>query len=78
MLTAETTIARRVPANLKALRRRARLIQATAAQAINVSRARYAHWETGMSQPPVRFLLALCAFYGVTLDQFLTTDLKTT
>ncbi len=74
-LATDAAVAQRVARNLKALRRRACLIQATVAEHLAINRSRYNHWETGLSQPSVRFLLTLCAFYDVTLDQLLTTDL---
>ena len=52
-----------------ALRRKSGLSQETLAEKIGVSRQAVSKWETGAATPELDKLRALCACFGVTLDE---------
>ena len=52
-------------------RKAAGLTQADVAARLNVSRQAVSRWESGHSKPSTEKLLALGAFYGVSIDQLL-------
>ena len=56
------------------LRRRDGLSQETLAEKIGVSRQAVSKWETGAATPELDKLRALCAFFGVTLDELTGED----
>ena len=58
---------------IRALRRRAGLSQEELAETVGVSRQAVSKWESGASVPELDKLVALSAFFGVTIDE-LTKD----
>ncbi|MCI8525880.1 MAG: helix-turn-helix transcriptional regulator [Oscillospiraceae bacterium] len=54
---------------IAALRRGRGLSQEQLAEALGVSRQSVSKWETGQATPELDRLRAMCAFFGVTLDQ---------
>lgn len=69
------SVAALLAANLKQLRRRARLTQAQAAERWQAKRTTYAAWEEQRAGPKLAGLLAGCQAFDVTLHQLLTTKL---
>lgn len=55
-------------ANLKKMRKAAKLTQENVAERLNVSRQSVAKWESGESLPDIENCIALSRLYGVTLD----------
>ena len=65
----------RIGDNVAALRKRASLSQAQAAQAVGVRQATWSEWESGKREPEPPNVAALCALFGVTADDLRFEDL---
>lgn len=59
---------------LKMLRKSRMLTQQELADALNISRAAYAYYETGANGPKLYLLLRLADFYEVSIDYLLGRD----
>lgn len=58
---------------LKRLRTEKHLSQEAVAQELNVSRQAVAKWENNTSKPSTENLLLICDFYGITLNELIST-----
>lgn len=56
---------------MRDLREDADKTQAEIAQMLGTSQTMYARYERGANELPIRHLIALCRYYGVTADYFL-------
>jgi len=57
--------------NLSALRRENRLSQKKAADGLGISQALLSHYENGIREPRLEFVLKACDYYGVSADYIL-------
>lgn len=60
--------------SFKAQRKKAGLTQAEAANALRVSDAAVAQWETGETMPTAKRLPEIAKLYGCTVDELLKED----
>ncbi|MCL2408326.1 MAG: helix-turn-helix domain-containing protein [Oscillospiraceae bacterium] len=56
---------------LSRLRRETRQSQRQAAEQLGVSQALLSHYETGLREPKLEFIIKACDYYGVTADYLL-------
>ena len=61
---------------LKSLRRERGLTQEQLAEQLNVSNRTVSRWETGANMPDIGLLLALSAFYGVSISEIIDGERK--
>lgn len=61
----------RFPGRLSALRKEKHTSQRTAAQALGVSQALLSHYENGVREPGLEFVVNACSYYGVSADYLL-------
>ena len=52
-------------------RKQARLSQAKVAEALDIPQQQYCRYENGQNEIPVRYVIALCKFYGISADWLL-------
>lgn len=57
--------------NLKNLRSRRGLSQYDMAEKLNIKRARYNTWEMGTAEPSIHYLIELCTFFNVDLNELI-------
>lgn len=69
-------VAQTFPERLQKLRRVRNLSLAAAAQALRIGNDRLSDWESGETEPTLRELLALAAFYNSTVDELLKGDIS--
>jgi len=62
--------------NIRFLRARKELSQQKIAEALMISRIRYAKYEDGTSEPPVEILLRLSKYFGVSIDLLVSVDIR--
>ncbi|WP_428985369.1 helix-turn-helix domain-containing protein [Sphingobacterium oryzagri] len=60
--------------NIKHLRSRKGLSQKSLADALGITRARYSKYEYGLAEPPIELLLRMSAYFGVSVDDLLSSD----
>lgn len=60
--------------NLKHLRARKGQSQQGLADALGITRARYSKYEYGLAEPPIELLVKISAYFEVTVDQLLSSD----
>ncbi len=65
-----------IAANLKALRRARGLTQATFAEAVGLKRSLIGAYEEARAEPRLSTLVIFARFFDVTVDQFVTVDLR--
>ncbi len=53
------------------MRTRKGIRQYELAQMLNLTRSAYAYYETGKTEPSIKSLQKLSAFYGFTIDEFI-------
>ncbi len=70
------TLERNFKENVKLLRKSRGYTQAQIAFKLDVSRHNYQQWESGSSTPGYDDLNAICQFGGVSIDDFLTTNIQ--
>lgn len=62
--------------NIRYLRNQLNLSQQKVADALVITRGRYAKYEDGASEPPIELLLKLSRYYHVSIDLLLSVDLR--
>jgi len=62
--------------NLKLLRKRKKLSQEELAKALELTRSSYSGYENGVAEPNLENLIKFGAFFGISLDKLIKTDLK--
>lgn len=62
--------------NIRYLRSQLKLSQQKVADALMITRGRYAKYEDGASEPPIELLLKLSRYYHVSIDLLLSVDLR--
>ena len=60
-----------VLSRLVELRNREGLSQAKLAKILGIPQQQYSRYESGQNEMPLRYLIALCEYYGVTSDWLL-------
>ena len=62
--------------NIKFLRARQEISQQKIADALVITRVRYAKYEDGTSEPPIEILLRLSKYFGVSIDLLVSVDIR--
>ena len=62
--------------NIKFLRARQEISQQKIADALFITRVRYAKYEDGTSEPPIEILLRLSKYFGVSIDLLVSVDIR--
>lgn len=65
-----------LPENMRYLRSQLSISQQKVADALYITRGRYAKYEDGASDPPLDILLKISRFYHVSIDLLLSVDLR--
>ena len=60
-----------IVSNLKHIRKERRLSQEDVAAALNITQQQYSRYEIGINEIPVRYVVVLCKFYGISSDWLL-------
>jgi len=60
-----------IVSNLKHIRKERRLSQEDVAAALNITQQQYSRYENGINEIPVRYVVVLCKFYGISSDWLL-------
>ena len=60
-----------VPQNLKKIRKERRYSQEDIAEVLQTTQQQYSRYEVGTHEIPVRHIITLCKFYGVSSDWLL-------
>lgn len=56
---------------LSEIRKKAGLSQKKVADILNIPQQQYSRYENGNNEIPVRYIIALCKFYGISADWLL-------
>ena len=62
--------------NLIFLRKKAKLRQSELAAELNLSLSRYSNYETGHSRPSIEIMLDISKYFGVSIDDLITTEIS--
>ncbi|MBO6199993.1 LexA family transcriptional regulator [Epilithonimonas ginsengisoli] len=62
--------------NIKLLRARQKISQQKIADALLITRVRYAKYEDGTSEPPIEILLRLSKYFGISIDLLVSVDIR--
>lgn len=57
--------------NLRTIRKERKLSQADIAEVLNTTQQQYSKYENGTHEIPIRHIITLCHFYGISSDQLL-------
>lgn len=74
MITLERVMKMEFHEKLQELRKQRNITQENLAQELYVSRTAISKWESGKGYPNIESLKAIAAFYGVTIDELLSSD----
>ncbi|WP_187444016.1 helix-turn-helix domain-containing protein [Sphingobacterium phlebotomi] len=62
--------------NIKCLRAKIRRSQRQLANDLGITRTRYSKYEYGMAEPPIEILVKIAKYYGVSVDELISVDLR--